>query len=229
MWAAIIGGAVGVTRAVRVLFVAVALAAGLTLIISLCPISEIIAAHWVRNDPISQADFGAVVSLSASINPDTTISAEAADHLIFAADLAVARNARIVVTTTAVVPYPAGPIDSRVDQARLIKRFGDGLEWLHTSITTSTRDEAVTSAALLHPRGIRRIAVVASPVHTRRACATFEAVGFVVTCVASRNRDPNAQLLGQTPSDRLSVFGAWIYELAATLKYRIHGWLPRAA
>jgi uncharacterized SAM-binding protein YcdF (DUF218 family) len=229
LWAAFAGSALGLTVVAPLLVGLAASAAAAVLIIALTPLSETIARHWVRNDSVGSAGIGAAIALSASVNPDSTISGESLDHLLLAAELVESGQARMLVTTTTVVRYPGGPISSLIDQTRVVGMLGRGIAWMRTGVTTSTRDEAVASAALLRPLGVRRVAVVASPVHTRRACATFEAVGFLVTCVASRNRDPTAQLIGQTPSDRLSIFGAWIYELAATVKYQAHGWLEPTA
>jgi len=204
----------------------VGIAAAVVLIVCVTPLSEAIASHWVRNDPMPETGIDAVVALSASLNPDTTVSDEALDHLLLAAELVRSGRAPILVTTTTDERYPPGPIASTVDQGRVVTLAGLGAVWLQTSVTNSTHDEAVESWKLLQPRGARRVAVVASPVHTRRACATFEAVGFTVTCIASRNRDPNAQIFAQGPRDRIAVFGAWVYELAAFAKYRARGWLP---
>jgi uncharacterized SAM-binding protein YcdF (DUF218 family) len=73
-------------------------------------------------------------------------------------------------------------------------------------------------------RGWRRIAVVTSPLHTRRACATFEAVGFQVLCVPAALRgsglDPQS-----IPEDRFRGFRLWLYETFATNSYKRRGWI----
>jgi len=224
---AAVGGAIGATRFRSALAAVLGIAAAGLLVVCITPASETIASRWVRNDTLPRSGLDAVVALSASLNPDSTVSGEALDHLLLAAELVRSGRAPILVTTTTVERYPPGPFASTLDQARIVRLVSPGIKWLQTSITTSTHDEAMASWKLLAPTGARRIAVVASPVHTRRACATFEAVGFAVTCIASRNRDPSEQILSQGPRDRIAIFGAWIYELAAIAKYRMHGWLPR--
>jgi uncharacterized SAM-binding protein YcdF (DUF218 family) len=134
-------------------------------------------------------------------------------------------KASALVTTTVEQKFPGKLVSSAVDQARIMALAGSQVRWLRTVPTGSTRDEAVRSAELLMPLGIRRIAVVAAPMHTRRACATFEAVGFMVTCVPSVVRSPGGANPGPWPADRLHVFGDWVYEVLATLKYRTAGWL----
>ena len=86
-------------------------------------------------------------------------------------------------------------------------------------------DEATGVATLLGSRHLRRIAVVTSPMHTRRACAVFEAVGFVVSCTAARMRDASGLPDARTPVNRLALFGQWIYEVAAMADYAARGWL----
>ena len=224
---AAVGGGLGVTRFRSALAALLGIASATLLVVCVTPASEAIASRWVRDDSLPRAGVDAVVALSAGLNPDSSVSGEALDHLLLAAELVRSGLAPILVTTTTVERYPPGPIASTLDQARIVRLIGPGFKWLQTSITTSTHDEATASWKVLKPIGARRIAIVASPVHTRRACATFEAVGFTVTCIASRNRDPNEQILSQGPRDRIAIFGAWIYELAAFAKYRLHGWLPR--
>ena len=200
----------------------------MVLIAGLTPISETLSARWIRNDPLPASGVAAAVALSAGINPDTSVTSEALDHLLLAAELVARGRARVLVTTTTTERYPPGIISSAIDQSRIVALLHQDSAWLRTPETHTTRDEAMFAARLLQPRGIRSIAVVASPIHTRRACSTFEAVGFTVYCVASRNRDPDGQVLGQGPADRITVLGALVYELAALAEYRARGWLYHA-
>lgn len=218
---------VGATWLRRALLVLLQLAALVTIVVALSPLSHAIAARWVRQDPMPQSGVGAVVSLSAGINADTTISSEAADHLLMALELLRDGKARSLVTTTTADLFPTGFVSSQTDQARIVGLFGPQVDWLRTPPGHSTHDEALASATLLFPRGVRRILVITSPMHTRRACAVFEAVGFDVTCVAARLRTPGGRPVSADPTNRLAVFGDWVYEIAATVEYRIRGWLPR--
>jgi hypothetical protein len=62
--------------------------------------------------------------------------------------------------------------------------------------------------------------------HTRRACAVFEAVGFRVVCQASRERDfVTDHPIGNR--DRLAAVRAYGYEVMGMIKYRAKGWLSR--
>ena len=88
----------------------------------------------------------------------------------------------------------------------------------------STRDEALRTAALARRAGWRTVAVVTSPLHTRRACATFERVGLAVVCVPSEERSFALRHL-RSPGDRLEAFGYWLYETLGWLEYRRRGWV----
>jgi hypothetical protein len=64
--------------------------------------------------------------------------------------------------------------------------------------------------------------------HTRRACATFEAVGFKVTCYPSLTR---RRVTGHPirEEDRLAAFGEYLYERLGMVKYRWKHWIPQTA
>lgn len=209
----------------RGLLLILILGAALVVLVTETSLSNAIAARWVREDEFADSSVAAVVVLSAGLNPDSTISGEGLDHLITGLELMRAGKARLLVTTTVEEQYPGGTVVSTVDQNRILTLANAGSGWLHTAPGKSTRDEALNSATLLLPRGVRRIAVVASPMHTRRACSAFEAVGFEVTCVPARTRSPGGRDPGPWPADRLKVFGDWMYEVAATARYRAAGWL----
>lgn len=222
-----VGLVVGTTRHGRVLLVLLQLAAALTSVVALSPLSHAIAMRWVRSERLPPSGVDAVVVLSAGINPDTTISSEAADHLLMGLELVRDGRARSLVTTTTADVFPTGFVSSETDQARIVGLLGQPVHWLRTPPGRTTRDEAVASAKLLLPRGERRIAVITSPMHTRRACAVFEAMGFDVTCVAARLRSPGGVPISPGPTDRLAIFGQWVYEVAATTQYAVRGWLPK--
>jgi uncharacterized SAM-binding protein YcdF (DUF218 family) len=222
-----LGVLVGAMQWRRALLLLLQLLVVLLIVVSASPLSEAIAARWVRQDPIPQSGPATLVVLSAGINPDTTISSEAADHLLLALELLHDGKAHTLVTTTTEDAFPTGFVSSETDQARIIGLFAGPVNWLRTPPGRSTHDEAVASARLLFPLGVKRIAVFTSPMHTRRACSVFEAVGFNVTCIAARLRTPGGRPVSSDPRNRLAIFGAWVYELTATAEYSLRGWLPR--
>jgi uncharacterized SAM-binding protein YcdF (DUF218 family) len=181
----------------------------------------------VRIDKLPADTLDAVIALSAGVKSDSALNAPAADRLISALELMRDGHGRRLVTTRQRDVKGVRVIDSDRDQRRLISLASlDGV-WTVVDSVHTTRDEAVRTAALLLPTGARSIIVVTSPLHTRRACAVFEAVGFRVYCQAARERDfvtihPTAN------RDRLAALRAYGYEVMGVLKYRMKGWLtPR--
>lgn len=224
---AIAGMIADVTRLRRALIVILIMSAAVVLLVTQTSLSNVIASRWVRHDLFPSTPARAVVVLSASVNPNATMSSEALDHLLFGLELIREARANALVTTTVEQRFPRGLVSSRTDQSRVLALLGSQVKWLRTAPTKSTRDEAVKSAELLIPLGIRQIALIAAPMHTRRACSAFEAVGFTVTCVPALVRSSGGWDPAPWPADRLRVFGEWVYEAVATLKYQGAGWLKK--
>lgn len=220
-----VGTAVGALGWERWLLAINALLLLLYFIVADTPVMEQIAARWVRDDgPPAQQD--AIVVLSAYIQPDSAIDAEGTERLLSAIEL-YRRGIAPRIVTSKVESHDGGVYrNSFIDQQRLLEMGGAATNWVEVDSVGSTRDEAVRMAAVLMPQGIARVAVVTSPFHTRRACATFEAVGFVVSCQPSRER----VIMKRKPRNseaRLQAFGDYAYERFGMLKYRRMGWLPR--
>jgi uncharacterized SAM-binding protein YcdF (DUF218 family) len=203
------------------------IAAGLILLVTETSVANAVASRWIREDGLPTTPVDAIAVLSAGVNPNNTISGEALDHLLYGLELVRAGKSRVLVTTTVQEKFPKGVVSSVPDQARIIGLFGQNVRWLRTAPTESTHDEALRSADVLLAQGIRRIILVTAPMHSRRACAAFEAVGFSVSCSPARTRSPGGREPGPWPADRLRVVGDWTYEVLATQKYRSAGWLKR--
>src|SRR5438105_5219 len=220
---AVVGAVTNLTRARIALVILCGLCAAVIVIVSETPISGALASRWVRADSLP-ATVDAVVITSAGVNPNGTINGAALDHLLSGLELIRAGIADTLVSTTVVDNFPAGEVSSALDQSRVIALFGGHVTLLRTDFTESTRQEAVVSANLLFPMKMIRIALVASPMHTRRACASFEAVGFKVTCVPARSGAPGGRWRpGRWPRDRLTVLGDWGYALLADGMSRARG------
>jgi uncharacterized SAM-binding protein YcdF (DUF218 family) len=219
------GGATGVTRLRPALIATLVFAAAIVVVVTQTRLANLAASRWIREDPLPDSALSAVVVLSAGVNPNNTLNGEGLDHLLTGLELVRAGAARVLVTTTVEEMFPRGSVSSGADQARIVALFGGSPHWMRTPVAESTRDEAVKSAETLLPRGLRRIAVVAAPMHTRRACSAFEAVGFDVTCVPARTRTPGGNDPGPWPADRLRIAGEWAYEVVANAEYSARGWL----
>lgn len=85
----------------------------------------------------------------------------------------------------------------------------------------TTRDEALHIAALLRPRGVRRILLVADAEGSRRAVGAFTRVGFEAAPVATDDVWANPG----TPEARLEVLRRFTIESSAWLYYRLADYL----
>lgn len=192
---------------------AAVLAALVSLAVGLASSIRLVSA-MTRADPPHTASPDAIIALSSTLVGDSALDRIGRTRLATAISVALRIPGVPLVTTR--IRSPAGTFSDGA-QHRLI--VGAGLEsrWRVLEGTVrSTRDEAVTLRREL-PGSDRVVVVVTSPVHTRRACATFESVGFRVVCVPARGGDER---------DRIRQLYEWTYEVAATWRYRRCGWIP---
>ena len=119
------GIAAGISRLRRALWVALALAAAVVVLVTQTSLSNALASHWVRQDQFPDSPVAAVVVLSAGLNANGTINSEAADHLIAGLEMVRAGKARVLVTTTVRQDFPNGAVSSTTDQSRIVSLFGE--------------------------------------------------------------------------------------------------------
>lgn len=227
-WPFVIGGAALFPTLLRpLLWTLAGLLLAATAVVALTPAITRPALSLIRSD--SATTVNAVVVLSSGLSDDDLVSSEALDRLL--SGIALARESRTagdsapVPLVLTVVTRGAEPrLSSVTDQRRIVELAGRDLEVHWTAPVFSTRDEARAAAALARTEGWERVAVVTSPLHTRRACAAFERVGVSVRCVPARARDVAIGTL-RTPRDRLRAAQLWVYETAGTLYYRLRRWL----
>src|SRR5262249_47973481 len=188
------------------------------------PIMSRLAPRWVRSDPIPAAA-DAIVVLSAAVLSDSALNVNGTERLLAGLELFQRGVAAPLFTPPVETDSPGGRRSSTPDQARLIALAGATAGWTVLDSVADTRDEALQTAAKLG-KGARRIVLVTSPMHTRRACATFEMVGFTVACYPARGRYASTwrPLVAR---DRIAAFADYIYEGLGMVKYRWKGWVPR--
>jgi uncharacterized SAM-binding protein YcdF (DUF218 family) len=116
-------------------------------------------------------------------------------------------------------------VSDSADLENVTRLTGAGTQTIFVDSIVTTRTEALRMRAIAWPHGWKTVAVVTSPMHTRRACATFEAVGFKVVCVPAAERE-SGLFSGSYPRERLGAFRSWLYEAFATDSYRRRGWIP---
>lgn len=83
----------------------------------------------------------------------------------------------------------------------------------------TTRDEAAVGAALLHPRGIRKILLVTNGPHIRRGVRVFEKAGFEVLPAPVQTAE-SIRMFSETGVSR---FSQAMHEWIGLLLYRIRG------
>jgi len=219
-----VGALLGLLGAARLLWLANFLAvAMLTATVATPDVARQFTRRFVRDDSVPKDGVQAVVVLSAMLTADGQLDGVGADRLLTGPGLAKRLGTPILVTTRFRLPEDPA-ITTEADQGRLIALAGLGARWIVTREVFDTRDEAQATAALAAREGFTRVAVVTSPMHTRRACALFEREKLSVTCVAATSRDAAFRSL-KSPADRVRAVRLGMYETIAWAYYRLRGWL----
>jgi uncharacterized SAM-binding protein YcdF (DUF218 family) len=219
-----LGILIGLTRWRSVLLATVIVMSAVLLVIGYTPLIAEPSRSLIRNDPLP-ASADAIVVLAAGKNDDGLILTQATDRLLKGLELLNRGVAPVLV-----LPREADSVGNRLvtqrdDHERIVGLVrGARSKVLFSGLTSSTRDEAVRTAMLFRTRGWKRVVVVTSPLHTRRACAAFEKMGMTVSCVASEWREVALNTMG-SPEDRIRAFQVWLYEMAGTARYTQLGWI----
>jgi uncharacterized SAM-binding protein YcdF (DUF218 family) len=201
-----------------------AVIAGAILAIVLCtPLMDGVMVRSVRRDPTPTTPVDAVVVLSAGLQSDGLIDETGIERLISGLHIMRANHAPLLVTThIAAVDHPG--VNSDADQRAIVSLAIDTAQWRAVRPVETTRTEALATAKLLAPATSHAIAVVTSPMHARRACATFEAVGFRVSCMPAEERRYALRDL-HGARQRLRALFDWTYERVGWMKYSMRGWV----
>lgn len=164
---------------------------------------------------------GAIVVLGSGLNIDApeyggdTVTDRSLIRARYGA--VVARRSGLPVLVSGGTPRNAVRSEADVIGDLLEKEFGVPVRWREGD-SLDTADNARFSAALLHPRGIRRIVLVTQAFHMPRARRLFEAAGFEVipapTELAGRSEHPRT-LLDWLPRPR-ALMDSY---------YALHEWL----
>jgi uncharacterized SAM-binding protein YcdF (DUF218 family) len=193
----------------------------LYLVIFATPIINQQAGRWARSDAIPDGALDAIVVLSSGVTSDTVLEAAGTSRLLTGLELYNRGLAARLVTTE----VRTRGLSSITDQQRLVRLASAESAWVSLPLVGSTREEADRAADLLSERRIGpRVAVVTSPMHTRRACALFERRGFAVVCVPARERDHD-RWHPRTGADRVHAFRSYVHERLGWWYYRLKGWL----
>ena len=195
----------------------------LTMLLAFTPIVRPVALSFVRQDASNEA-VDAVVVLSGSMNDAGRLTGQVLDRLLSGIAEARRRN----VSTVALSVIDEGKNETRItsesDQRRLMSLLAPDLTVRYVANVHSTRDEALLFAAMAHTYRWNRVALVTSPMHSRRACRTVEVAGLKVSCVAAESRQYSLTPL-RGVNARLDAFRDVVYEALATSLYRFRGWI----
>ena len=158
----------------------------------------------------------AIVVLGSRMGTDGTLSAASLQRTVQGIRLQQRGLAPLLVMAG---PRQGEHVEAEV-RAALARDFGVPAAAVLTDASgRTTRDEARGMAALLHPRGIRRILLVTSAEHMRRARREFEQQGFEVVPAPVGSVDPEKV----TPEHRLGDGRRWLEETMGRLYYRLRG------
>jgi uncharacterized SAM-binding protein YcdF (DUF218 family) len=216
------GAAVGAlawpTRLRAVVALVATVEGALWLVVAFTPLSLAMSRDLVRRDPLTPAD--AVVVLSSKLQRDGEPTSVELQRLLRGIELVAQGYSQRLVVTELSPPEPPHAPQARAGCERLRLEC----EVLSAGLARNTHDEAVNTAQLFTRRGWRRLLLVTSPLHSRRAAAVFEAQDLTVVsapCVETRY---DLESLPE-PRERLDAFGAALHERLGLWAYTRRGWI----
>ena len=221
--AAIVGAALGATRLRPLIWIAAGIVALLCVAVAYTPLVSSLSKQMVRRDPMP-AKVDAIAVLSAGFTSDGMMRGETLDRLLTGLALLRRGLAPTAMVSRERIEYQGKIISDSVDQENLLALANAFSRVIVVDSVFTTRSEALRMKAIAQAHGWRTLAVVTSPMHTRRACATFEAVGLKVVCVPADLRESGLDR-GSIAQDRLGAFRAWLYEAFASSSYQRRGWI----
>jgi uncharacterized SAM-binding protein YcdF (DUF218 family) len=216
--AGILGAVIGCTPWRGLVAAAAGGAVGLWLLVAFTPLCALLAQGLPRRDPVGPAD--AVFVLASRLQADGEPTPDALSRLLHALELLGQSSApRLILSEQ---PPPAR---SYAEAARpLLDHLGLHTELLTVGPIRNTHDEAEAVGALFRMRGWKRLLVVTSPTHSRRACAALEHEGIAVLSSPSVETRFDLETLDRA-DDRLVAFGSLIHERVGFWVYRRRGWI----
>ena len=221
---ALVGAVLGVTRLRPLLWIAAGIIAVFCVLVAYTPVVSVLARPLIRRDSIP-ARVDAVAVLSSGITPDGMMASETLEHLLSALALTERGLAPALLVSRERRTLGGKSVSDSADLQNVVALTRPTTPIIFVDSVFTTRTEALRMKTIAGKSGWTTVAVVTSPMHTRRACATFEAVGFRVVCVPAEIRE--AGLNPATNAEgRLRAFRSWLYETFATDSYRRRGWIP---
>lgn len=183
------------------------------------PVTATLAASLVRRSAPRPAD--AVFVLASRLQTDGQLTATAESRLLHGLELVREGFAPRLVLTELPPPAPSYASFARSEIGRLGLQVG---EVVSVGPVRSTREEAVRVGTLCRERAWKRLLVVTSPLHSRRACAALEREGVQVVCCPAPETRYDVETLDR-PVERLRAFREVVREKLALWLYARRGWV----
>jgi uncharacterized SAM-binding protein YcdF (DUF218 family) len=158
------------------------------------------------------------------LTPDAMMRNESLDRFLTGLSLAKSGLAPVLLVSREQRSFGGKAVSDSADLQNVAQLTGVTSRVIFVDSVVSTRTEAAKMGAIARANRWSTLAVVTSPMHTRRACATFEAVGLRVVCVPAAVRQ-SGLYAGANAEDRLRAFRAWLYEMFASSTYQSRGWI----
>ena len=190
----------------------------LWLTVAFTPLTAWLEAGLTRRDAPAPSD--AVFVAASSIQLDGELTPVAMSRLLHGIEL-LAETA----TAPLVLSDLGHPNASYAAAARkLLDRFAKDRELIVSAAGANTHDEAMALARLCREREWKRVTVVTSPYHSRRACGAAEHEGVGVICSPSMETQFDAESL-ENSRERRVAFPRIVHETIGLWMYRRRGWL----
>ncbi|MFL5598303.1 MAG: YdcF family protein [Gemmatimonadaceae bacterium] len=195
----------------------------LCIVIGYTPLVKSMAEQFVRRDPVpARAD--AIAVLSMGLTADGLMRSETLDRLLTGLQLANRGVAPVMLVSQERRRFGGESVSDSADLQNVVALARAEIPIIFVDSIFTTRTEALRMKAVAQQHGWTSLIVVTSPMHSKRACATFEAVGFKVACTPAEVRQSGLYERANA-EDRLRAFRSWLYETFATDSYRRRGWI----
>ncbi len=199
-------------------------------------LSRLEAPYDPKTHPLPPAGADAVVMLGGAhgFSARSLVgwnSGEPSDRILAAVELVRQGHAKVLVLGGAA--YKRDGVE-RPDSEIIIRwltswQVAAG-EVIPLGICRDTRDEAFKTAELARQRGWKRVIVVSSGYHLRRAEGVFRRAGLEVIMVGAEfqgleHREADAWIQPVPNGENFRLFGYWLHEEIGLVYYRLKGWL----
>jgi uncharacterized SAM-binding protein YcdF (DUF218 family) len=190
----------------------------LWLVVAFTPLAAWLASDLARYDALVPAD--AIFVAASGIQQSGNFTPASMSRIVHGLELLSQGKAPALVVSDLQAPYPsyAEPVGALMNHLRIDR------EVLIVGPVANTRDEAVALGQLYRKRGWKRVIVVTSPYHSRRACSTVAHEGVDVVCSPSVETGFDVAHLDRS-EERRHAFSSAIHEQIGLWVYRRRGWL----